>query len=86
MKKYVRNMKEYEEIYDILSFIISAHYFIFLGLREIPNFLLGSGTWKNFDLFPSISALRLGKILLTLYRGIYRGARNSSELENSEFF
>jgi len=61
MKEYVKNMKEYEEICQYIGFGTPISIWAF-GLGEIPrpSFLLGSGTWKNFDLHPYI------------YIGLYR--------------
>ena len=62
MKEYVQNMKKYVEnmkecagffIFFFMFLYISSYFFIFLGLRKIPSFLQGSGTWTNFFIFPS---------------------------------
>ena len=34
------------------SLIFFTYFFIFLGFRKIPSFLLGSETWKNSEFPP----------------------------------
>jgi len=69
MKEYVENMKEYEEICQYIGFgtpisiwALGLEKFqilpLYIGLEtwknSTPSFLLGSRTWKNFDLHPYI--------------------------------
>ena len=87
MKEYVENIKKYVENVESMREYIGKIEKYIENLEEIYRYIgfrtahIGSGTWKNSDLFPFMKAQELRKILcFTLGSGTWKNPELSPSI------